>query len=147
MTRTVNLPNLCLMTRNVKCNLMQSSTLWSVPKTASNQIGTQPEITRNIKHSTSKSCYSSETAKVSPVSRNYKINSNLSDSRSSEMQLPQKRSVNPEKMQSNHMWPAQVEFQKKSQVNTRLQVQTSKYKRDTKTQVWSLSTVHLFCLE
>ena len=48
------------------------------------------------------------------------------------MQSPQKRSVNPGKMQSNHIQPMQAQFQKKSHVNIRLQVQSSKYKRDTK---------------
>ena len=35
----------------VKADGTQSSYMWSVSKTASNQIGTQPEITRNIMHS------------------------------------------------------------------------------------------------
>ena len=82
------------------------------------------------KHSTSKSCYSSESTKVSQVSRNYKIQSNHSDSRSSQMQSPQLRSVNPGKIQSNHMQPVKAELQK-SKVNTRSEVQTSKYKKGT----------------
>ena len=75
-----------------------SSFMPSVPKTASNQVGTQPEITGNIEHSTSKSCYPPESTKVSPVSRNYKIQSNHSDYSSSNMHSPKKRSVNPRKM-------------------------------------------------
>ena len=100
----------------VKSEGTQSSYVWSVPKTASKQIGTQPEVTRNntppvlhthnhlvcqqalCEHSASKNCYPSETTKVSPVSRNYKKQSNHSDSRSSKMQSLQKRSVNPGKM-------------------------------------------------
>ena len=60
----------------VKSDATQSSHMWSVPKTASNQIGTQPEIIRNIEHSTSKCCQPSVSTKVSPVpdSRNYKNN-------------------------------------------------------------------------
>ena len=117
--------------------------MWSVPNTACKQIETKPEVTRNnvhtllpthdhfvcqealYEHFTSKSCYPSETTKVSLVSRNYKKQSNHSDSGSSKMQSPQKWSVNTGKMQSNHMWPAQAEFQKRSQVNTMLQVQTN----------------------
>ena len=117
----------------VKSKGTQYSSLGSVSKTASKQIGTQPEITRNIKHSASKSCYPSESTQVSPVSRNYKRQSNHSDSRSSKMQSPYLMSMNPGKMQSNHMQPVKDELQK-LQVNTRSQVQTSKYKRDTKTQ-------------
>ena len=37
-------------------------------------------------------------------------------------------------MKSNHMRSVQAEFQKKSQVDARSQVQTSKCKRDAKTQ-------------
>ena len=129
----------------------QSSSLWSVSKTASKQIGTQPEVTWNCvhtvlpthnhfvcqqamcKHSKSKTCYPSESTEVSPVSKNCKIQSNHSDSRSSKILSLQLRSVNPWKMQSNQMWPVKAELQK-SQVNTRSQVQTNKYKWDTKTQ-------------
>ena len=82
----------------VKSEGTQSSSLWSMSKIACKQIGTQPEIARNIKHSASKSCYPSENTQVSPVSRKYKIQSNHSDSRSFKMQSPQWRSVNPEKM-------------------------------------------------
>ena len=72
VTRTVNLQDAirkstqwyqCVMTRTVnQPNLMWSDGThfsahrWSVPKAACNQIGTQPEITRNI-YSTSKCCY------------------------------------------------------------------------------------------
>ena len=68
---------------------------------------------------------STSTYKMCPVSRNYKKQSAHSDSSSSKMQSPQK-SVNPGKMQSNHMWPAQAQAHKKSQVNTSLPGQTSK---------------------
>ena len=135
----------CQSAKPVLCEIWRakSSHMWSVPNTACKQIGTEPEVTRNnvhtvlptdyhfvcqqalCEHSASKSCYPSETTEVSPVSRNYKKQSNHSDSRGSKMQSPQKRSVNPGKMQSHHMQPVQAEFQKKSQVNTKLQVQTS----------------------
>ena len=81
-----------LMCYDKKCQAKsegtQSSHMQSVPKTACQQIGTQPEVTRDnahtvlpthdhfvcqqalCEHSASKSCYSSETTKVSPVSRN-----------------------------------------------------------------------------
>ena len=73
MTRTVNLPNLCVMTRTTRCAHMQkpampqsnykmgtqSTHLQSVSKAARKQIGTQPEITRNCQDSTSKCCYPS----------------------------------------------------------------------------------------
>ena len=48
--------------------------------------------------------------------------------------------------QSSHMQPVRAEL-KKSQVNTGPQVQTSKYKRDTKTPALSVTTVHLSYLE
>ena len=96
-------------------------------------------------HSTSKSCYPSDTTKMSPVSRNYKKQSNCSESRSFKMQSQQKRSVNPGKMQSNDIWPVTAES-KKSQVNTKLQVQ-NKQIRDTKTQALILSSMCLFYLE
>ena len=107
----------------------QSSHMQLVQKTSCTQNGTQPELTRNnvhaalpthdhfvcpqalCEHSTSKSCYPSETKQMSPVSRHYKKQSNHSDSRSSKKQSPQKRSVNPGKMQSNHMWPETTEVQ------------------------------------
>ena len=93
----------------------QSSSLWSMSKTACKQIGTQPEVTRNnahtvspthnhfvctqamCKHSATKSCFPPDSTKVSPVSRNYKLQSNHSDFRSSQMQSPRLRSVNPGK--------------------------------------------------
>ena len=43
------------------------------------------------------------------------------------------QSVTTVKMPSNHMWPVKAEL-KKSQVNTKSQVQPSKYRRDTKPQ-------------
>ena len=70
------------------------------------QIGTQPEITRNCQGTTSKCCYPSGSTNVCP---------------------------DTVKMQSNHMWPVKAEL-KKSQANTRSQLQTSKCKRDTNPQ-------------
>ena len=84
----------------------QSSHLWSVSKAARKQIGTKPEVTRKFQDSTSKHWYPSKSTYVCP---------------------------DTVKMQSNHLWPVKSEL-KKSQVNTRSQVQTSKCKRDTKTQ-------------
>ena len=96
----------------VKFEGTHSSSLWSVPKTACKQIGTQLEIIRTnvhtvlpiqyhfvcqqamCKHSASKHCYPSETTQVSPVSRNYKIQSNHSDSRSFKIQSPQLKASN-----------------------------------------------------
>ena len=96
-------PMCCNKKCRVKSEGMQSFYMLSVPKTACKQIGTQPEITRINAHtvlpthdhflcqqalceySASKSCYPSETTKVSPVSRNYKKHFNHSDSRSSMM--------------------------------------------------------------
>ena len=66
------------MNGQMKSEGTQSSYMWSDPRTASNQIGTQPEITKNINHSASKSSYPPETTKVSPVSRNYEKQSNHS---------------------------------------------------------------------
>ena len=103
----------------------QSTHMWSVPKTACHQIGTQPEIPRNI-NSASKSCCSSQTTKVSLDDRSLKIQSNH---RCYKMQSPQKRSKNPMKIQSYSMWPVKAEL---SPVQ-KPQVQSSKYKRDTKT--------------
>ena len=94
----------------------QSTHFWSVLKTARKQIGTQPEVTRNCQDSTSKCWYPSVSKNVCPYSRCYKM-----------------WSVNPVKMQSYHIQPVKSEL-KKLQVNTRSQGQTSKYKRDTKTQ-------------
>ena len=75
----------------VKSEGTQSSYMPSVPKTASNQIGTQPEITRNCADSATKSCYPSDTTKVSPVSRKYKKQSHhKEDSSCSKMQSPHK---------------------------------------------------------
>ena len=76
-------------------------------RNAQKQIGTQPEVILNCQDSTSKHCDPSESTHVSPDLL---------------------------KIQSNHMRPVQAEFQEKSQVNTRSQVQTSKCKRDTKPQ-------------
>ena len=82
----------------------QSTHLWSGPKAARKQIGTQPEVAQNCEDSTSKSLYPSLSTNVCPDSV---------------------------KMQSNHIWPVKAEFHQKSQVNTRSQVQTSKCKRNT----------------
>ena len=49
----------------------------SVSKTACNQIGTQPEITRNI-YSTSKHWYPSGSIKMCPDYINFEIQSNQS---------------------------------------------------------------------
>ena len=62
------------------------------------QIGTQPEVTGNCQDSTSKCWYPSERKNACP---------------------------DTVKRQSNHMWPVKAEL-KKSQVNTRSKVQTSK---------------------
>ena len=59
----------------VKSARTQSTHMWSVPKITCQQIGTQPEIPRNI-NSTSKSCYQSQTTKVSPDDRSLKLQSN-----------------------------------------------------------------------
>ena len=83
-------------------------------------------------HSASKSCYPSATTKVFPVSRKYKKQSNHNNSRSSKMQSPERRSVNPRKMQSAHMWPVTAES-KTSKLSPKLQVQ-NKQIRDTKTE-------------
>ena len=45
------------------------------------------------------------------------------------------QSVNPVKVQSTHMQPVKAEL-KKSQVNTMSQVQTSKYKSDTRPKLY-----------
>ena len=84
--------------------------MWSVPKTAYQQIRTQLEIPRNI-NSASKSCYPSQTTKVSPDDRNLKIQSNH---RCYKMQFPQKG--------------------QSTQGVQKPQVQASKYKRYAKTQ-------------
>ena len=52
--------------------LTQSTHSWSVSQTARKQIWTQPEITRNIKHSTGKCCYPSGSTNMCPDSRNLK---------------------------------------------------------------------------
>ena len=116
----------------VKSRGIQSSQLQSVSKAAREQIGTQPEVLNNIDHSTSKCCYPSGSTNMCPDS--VQIQSNHSpDSRSYKMKNHQMKSVNLGKMQSNHMQQVKTEL-KKSQVNTSSQVQTSKYKRDTKNQ-------------
>ena len=75
-------------------------------RNARKQIGTQPEVSRNCQDSTSKHWHPSVSTNVCP---------------------------DTVKMQSNHMWPVKAEL-KKSQVNTRSQVQTIRCKRDTKPQ-------------
>ena len=104
MTRTVNLPKPCI---KVKCQAKSAGTqfthMQSVPKTACQQIGTQTEIPRNI-NAASKSCYPSQTTKVSSDDRSLKIQSNH---RCYKMQSPQKRSKNPRKIQSYSMWPVE----------------------------------------
>ena len=105
----------CLHMWTVKTAMPQSSykkcsksevTQFHLSWNARKQIGTQPEVTRNCQDSTSKHWYPSVRTNVCPDTM---------------------------KMQSNHMQPVKAEL-KKLQVNTRSQVQTSKYKRDTKTQ-------------
>ena len=120
MQKSAMLQSSYKMSSHKKCQVKsegtQSSHMQSVPKTACKQIGTQPEVTRNnvhtvlsthdhfvcqqalCEHSASKSCYPFDTTKVSLVSRKYKKQTNQSDSRSSKMQSPQKRSVNLGKM-------------------------------------------------
>ena len=71
--------------------------------------------------STSKYWYPDVSANLSPDSRSYKITT--------------MQSVNPVKMQSTHMQPVKSEVKKKSQVNTKSQEQTSKFKKNTKPQV------------
>ena len=92
-----------------KSSHMQSvepAMLWSVSKPARKRIGTQREVTRNCQDFTSKQWYPSVNTNVCP---------------------------DTVKMQSSHMWPVKADC-RKSQVNTRSQVQTSKSKRDTKPQ-------------
>ena len=92
-----------------KCQVIsegtQSSHMQSVSKTASNQIGAQPEVTRNCQDSTGKHWYPSRNTNVCP---------------------------DVVKSQSNHIQPVTAES-KKSQISTKLQVQ-NKQIRDTKTQ-------------
>ena len=88
-------PICCDKKCQVKSEGTQFSHMWSMPKTASNQIGTQPEVTRNCQDSTSKHCYPPRNENVcSDVVKN----------------------------QFNHMWPVTA-VSKKSQVNTKLQIQ------------------------
>ena len=74
------------------------------------QIGTQSEVTRNCQDSTGKCWYPSVSTNVFPDSRNYKM-----------------QSMNSVNLQDDNMLPVAAKL-KKSQVNTRSQVQTSKYK-------------------
>ena len=77
---------------------------------ARQKIGTQPEVTRNCQDCTSRCCYpSGSTNNMCPDFRNFG-------------------------RQSNHTQLAKADLHKKSQVYTRLQLKTSKYRRDTKTQ-------------
>ena len=117
------------MTQSSSKKGTQSTHLWSVSKTAGKQLGTQPEVPRNIKHtglpvhnqqivskdSTIKCCYPSVSTNVCPDTM---------------------------KMQSNHMQPVKAEL-KKSQVNTRSQVQTSNVKETLSPRLNPYSTVHL----
>ena len=123
----------------VKPAMAQATHMWSMSKAARKQIGTQPEVIRNSdKHavlptqathigqpmmfqdSTSK-CWYPDVNVLCFESRSYMITTMVS--------------VNPVKIQSNHMWPVKAELKKKSQVNTKSQIQKSKCKRDTKLQV------------
>ena len=123
----------------VKPEMAQSTPMWSMSKTARKQIGTQPETIRNthkhsviptqaphvgqpmmLQDSTSKHLYP-DVSVLCPDSRSFKITTMWS--------------MNPVKIKSNYMWPVKAELKKKSQVNTKSQVQTSKFKRDTKPQV------------
>ena len=63
------------MPQSTHKKLTQSTHLQSLSKTARKQIGTQPEITRNIKHSTSKCCFPSGSTNMCPDSRNLMIQS------------------------------------------------------------------------
>ena len=121
MTRTVNPPNLCVMTGTVNlpsvfiCGNQQCHNLaphkWhNHLSCVENWFPTQPELIRNCQVSTIKHWYPSESTNVCPDTG---------------------------KMQSNHMWSVKAEL-KKSQFNTRSQLQTSKCKRDTKPQTWSI---------
>ena len=107
-------------------------------KAARKQIGTDPEVIRNCKHavlpmhdlyvgqnamfqdSTSRHWYPAVSV-LCPESRSHKITTMWS--------------VNPVMIQFNHMQPVNTELKKKSQVNIKSQVQTSKFKRDNKPQV------------
>ena len=101
--------------------------MWSVPKTVCQQIGSQPEISRNT-NSASKSCYPSKTTEMSPDDRSLKTQFNH---RCYKMQSPQKRSKNPRKIKSCTMWPVKAELNEKSQVSPvqKPQEQPSKYKK------------------
>ena len=74
--------------------------------------------------STSKHWYPAVSESLCPESRSYKITTTTFN-----------QCVSPVMAQSTHMWPVKAELKKKSQVNTKSQVQTSKSKRDTKPQV------------
>ena len=110
----------------------QSTYLWSVSKATRKQIGTQPEVPRDYQDSTSKCLYPSLSTNLCPDSVKMQSNHNP-DSKSYMIQNHHMWSVNPGKMQSNHMQPVKAD-PKKSQVNKRSQVQASKCKRDTKLQ-------------
>ena len=103
--------------------MAQSTPMWSMSKATRKQIGTQPEVVRNSKHtvlpthdlyvghqlmfqdSTNNHCYPTVSKNLCPDSRSYKITTMWS--------------VNPVKIQSTHMWPVKAEFKRKSHVNTK----------------------------
>ena len=90
-----------------KCSKLAVTQLTHSLRNARKQIGTQPEVIRNCQDSTSRCWYPSVSTNVCQ---------------------------DTVMMQSNHIHPVKTECQKKSQVNARLQVQTSKCKKDTKPQ-------------
>ena len=137
---------------SVKPGILQTGHMRSMSKAARAQLGIQPEVVRNSKHavlpthdpyvnyqlmfqdSTSKHFYRAVSENVCPDSRSYKITTIWS--------------VNLVKMQSCHIWPVNTDLKKKSQVNTKSQVQTSTFKRAhlALIKAWSLDSVHLSCI-
>ena len=129
----------------VRSEETQSSHMQSVPKTACKQIETQPEVTRNkvctvlptndhflfvnklcvnilqarvVTHLQLQKCFQFQESTIN--------NLTIVILEVPRCNLHRRGQLNPGNMESNHMWPVQAEFQNKSQVNTKLQVQTSK---------------------
>ena len=123
----------------VKLAMAQSCHIKPMSNATRKQIDVQPEVVRNSnKHavlpthaphvgqhvmfqdSKSKHGYPAVSESLCPESRSYKITTTTFN-----------QCVPPSMAQSTHMWPVKNENKKKSEVNTKSQVQTSKSKRDT----------------
>ena len=113
MTRTVNLLNICVMTRNVMCNLNQKELIFlpicdQCLRLLATIMG-QPEVTRNI-YSTSKCCYLPRVQRCVQITETFR--SNLTKVKTSQVSPVKKSQVHSSKCSKRdtktHAWNSYV---------------------------------------